>query len=181
MKTIHHLDGNDMTSIIASHFGVSTECVLLKAGRVTVGTGENRHTEYAINCTVTIDTQQQDTAEAPAPEPESEEPPISEPAPLPVSEPEPPRGVKGRLRLYCPDCQNAFGTFLREPQTKSECRCGHVFDLTAPLAKFSFTCPSCDRDGWGKTNSEDAEICVDCRCGEELVLEWNARAKEYRN
>ena len=84
MKTIHQLDAKDLTGIVAAHFGVSRADVFIKAGRTTVGTGDNRRTEYAINCTVTIDDRQH-PEETPEPEPaapaEADQEPEPEDAP----------------------------------------------------------------------------------------------------
>lgn len=174
MKTIHQLDANDITGIIASHFGVGENDVGIKAKRVLVGSGEAKHTEYAINCTVTIDTKKQEPPPDLPPEPEPKAQPTATYA-------DKQSGVKGRLQLNCPECGNAFGTFLHEYQQTINCKCGHAFNLTDPLASFRFTCPYCRNEGWGKTNSEDAEIAVRCRCGEDLTLEWDAASREYRN
>jgi len=102
---------------------------------------------------------------------------------VPAQAPEvrPPAGAKGLLRLRCLDCGNIFGTFLREPQTGIDCRCGCHIDLTAPLARYRFSCRYCEKEGWGYTNLEDPEITVRCKCGGEAELRWNAKAKEYQN
>ena len=100
----------------------------------------------------------------------------------PASPPEKkPEGARGLLRLHCPECGNTFGTFLREYQTEVECKCGHQIDLTTPLALYRFTCPYCQHEGWGKTNLEDPEITVRCKCGEDVTLEWTPSEKEYQN
>lgn len=85
------------------------------------------------------------------------------------------------LRLRCKECGNTFGIFLREYQTEVLCRCGHSIDLTAPLAKYHFTCPYCEREKFGKTNLEDPEITVRCNCGGDVDLRWNPKAREYQN
>ena len=90
-------------------------------------------------------------------------------------------GAKGLLRLYCRECGNTFGTFLKERQSEITCRCGHQIDLTAPLALYRFTCPYCQHEGWGKTNSEDPEITIRCKCGGDVDLRWVPKAKEYQN
>ena len=94
---------------------------------------------------------------------------------------DPNRGAKGLLRLKCRACGNEFGKFLQEYQQSVACKCGSQIDLTAPLASFRFTCPYCGKEGWGKTNAEDAEITTRCKCGSDLTLEWNPEAREYRN
>ena len=92
-----------------------------------------------------------------------------------------PEGARGLLRLYCRECGNTFGTFLKERQSEITCRCGHHIDLTAPLALYRFTCPYCQHEGWGKTNSEDPEIEVQCKCREMVTVRWNRDAREYQN
>lgn len=92
-----------------------------------------------------------------------------------------PVGGKGLLRLRCKECGNIFVIFLWNYQTEIVCRCGHHIDLTAPLAKYHYTCPYCEKDGWGQTNLEDPEITVKCKCGGDIDLRWNPKAREYQN
>lgn len=49
------------------------------------------------------------------------------------------------------------------------CKCGHPIDLTAPLARYRFTCPYCEKESWGQTNLEDPDITVRCKCGELYI------------
>lgn len=90
-------------------------------------------------------------------------------------------GVRGLLRLRCPECRNTFGTFLREHQSEIVCKCGHHIDLTVPLAGYRFTCPYCEKETWGQTNLEDPEITIRCKCGGDVELRWVPKVKEYRN
>ncbi len=113
---------------------------------------------------------------APAPAPAVKPPYYMTPAPA-----KQPAGAKGLLRLRCPDCGNTFGAFLREPQTGIDCKCGHHIDLTGTLARYRFTCPYCEKEGWGYTNLEDPDITIRCKCGGDVDLRWNAKAKEYQN
>lgn len=92
-----------------------------------------------------------------------------------------PDGAKGLLRLSCQKCGNVFGTFLREYQTEVACKCGHQINLTGQLGVYHFTCPYCQHEGFGKTNSEDPEITVRCKCGKDVDLRWEPDAKEYRS
>ncbi len=92
-----------------------------------------------------------------------------------------PNGAKGLLLLRCAECGNTFGTFLREYQTGIACKCGHQIDLTAPLARYHISCPSCGHEGFGRTNLEDPEIEVRCRCGRDVTLRWVPDAKGYQN
>ena len=104
--------------------------------------------------------------------------PEAAPAPPPEKKPE---GARGLLRLRCPKCENTFGTFLREPQAAVPCKCGHWIDLTGQVGRYHLVCPYCQREGWGKTNLEDAGITVRCKCGEDVELRWVPEAKEYQN
>ena len=92
-----------------------------------------------------------------------------------------PEGARGLLRLFCPECGSAFGTFLREYQTEFECKCGCKIDLTGALARYRFTCPYCEQESYGKTNSEAPEIDVQCKCREMVTVRWNKSAREYQN
>ena len=116
----------------------------------------------------------------PESQPSTDPPPAAETASTPPPEKKP-EGARGLLRLRCPECGNTFGTFLREYQTEVECKCGHQIDLTTPLAPYRFTCPHCQHEGWGKTNSEDPEITIRCKCGGDVDLRWVPTAKEYQN
>ena len=113
------------------------------------------------------------------PEPEAHEAAATEPGEQ--TSDKRPEGAKGLLRLCCRECGNTFGTFLREYQSEITCRCGHHIDLTAPLARYRFICPYCQHEGWGKTNSEDPEIEVQCKCREMITVRWNPDAREYQN
>lgn len=90
-------------------------------------------------------------------------------------------GARGRLRIICPECGNTFGTFLREYQTEVACKCGHQINLTGQLGRYHFNCPYCQYEGWGKTNSEDPDITVRCKCGRDVELCWEPKEKEYQN
>lgn len=119
-----------------------------------------------------------------APEPKApiDQPGRSGPETTPDSPPEKkPEGARGLLRLRCPECGNTFGTFLREYQTEVACKCGHHIDITGQLGRYHFTCPYCEKETWGKTNLEDPEITVRCRCGGDVEVRWAPEAKEYQN
>jgi len=134
-----------------------------------------------------------ETPRAAASEPVPPEPNLGSQAPIaptnlpePEAAPVPPpekklEGVRGLLQLHCKECGRTFGTFLREPQTEVLCKCGHSIDLTAPLARYRFTCPYCEREGFGKTNLEDPEITIRCKCGGDVDLHWVPKAREYQN
>lgn len=87
----------------------------------------------------------------------------------------------GLLRLRCPACGSTFGTFLREYKTQFPCRCGHAIDLTVPLSRCRFTCPYCEKEYRGQTNLEDPAILIRCKCGGDVDLSWNPKAREYQN
>ena len=124
-------------------------------------------------------------AERPEPTPPNQEESRSEESgpetklPPPVADR--PHGAKGLMKLHCPDCGNRFGVFLKDYQEAINCKCGHLFDLTAPLARFYFTCPYCEKEAWGKTNAEDAGVTIRCVCGGDIDLEWDPEHREYRN
>lgn len=90
-------------------------------------------------------------------------------------------GIKGLVDLQCPECGKIFITALRDRQKEVDCKCGHRFDLTAPLARFNYTCPYCEQTRWGHTNREDPDITVRCKCGGDVDLRWNPKAREYQN
>lgn len=130
-------------------------------------------------------------AKAPMPAQEPSEP-SPENQPLPTDSPEPdgeadpplkkkPESARGLLHLHCKECGRAFTTFLREYQTVMDCKCGHQIDLTVPLATFAYTCPYCEQTRWGKTNLEDPEITVRCKCGGDVNLRWVPKSREYQN
>ena len=130
-------------------------------------------------------------APTPAPEPAELDPenqapidPTDLPEPEPAAAPPPekkPEGARGLLHLHCKECGRAFTTFLREYQTGMDCKCGHQIDLTVPLAAFAYTCPYCEQTRWGKTNLEDPEITVRCKCGGDVNLRWVPKSREYQN
>ena len=127
------------------------------------------------------------TPKAPEPaglNPESQPPadllPAAETATTPPPEKKP-EGARGLFHLHCKECGRAFTTFLREHQAAVRCKCGQWIDLTAPLARYRFTCPYCEREGWGLTNLEDPDITVPCKCGGSVDLRWAPKSKEYQN
>ena len=125
-------------------------------------------------------------APAAAPEPGNQAPINPTDQPEPEATPEPPlekkpQGARGLLRLHCPECGNTFGTFLREYQTEIACKCGHKIDLTGQLGRYHAVCPYCQHESWGKTNSEEPEIEVQCKCKEMIRLQWVPEAREYQN
>lgn len=110
-----------------------------------------------------------------------DDPPVAEETAEPLPNEKPPQGARGLLRLHCKECGNIFGTFLRGYQTEVACRCGQPIDLTAPLARYHFTCPCCEHEGYGKTNLETPGIEVRCKCGCDVNLLRNPKAREYQN
>ena len=129
-------------------------------------------------------------AKAPAPaddpvEPEMEsQAPTGSPEQKGATDPPPekkPDMARGLLHLRCKECGRIFTTFLREHQTEVGCKCGHQIDLTAPLVKFSYTCPYCEQTRWGQTNLEDQDIIVRCKCGGDVDLRWAPKSREYQN
>lgn len=131
------------------------------------------------------DTQPQAEPEAqdsPAQAPEAEQrPEDTAEAAAPRAYERPPRGAKDLLWFHCKKCGDTFGTFLRARQTEVPCKCGRQIDLTGHLGRYHFICPYCQHEGWGMTNSEDPKITVRCKCGGDVDLRWNPKAREYQN
>ena len=121
-------------------------------------------------------------AQDPAADQQQDEQPEEAPAPGGghVSD-RPAEGVRGLIRLRCPECGSTFGTYLKERQSEIACRCGYHIDLTAPLARYRFICPYCEKETWGRTNLEDPEITIRCKCGGDVDLRWNPKEREYQN
>lgn len=80
----------------------------------------------------------------------------------------------GVLRLRCPKCGDVFGRFLREPSASVTCRCGGEVQLDN-LTRYEFTCPCCDFEARGRTNLEDPEITVPCKCGNPVTMKWDRK------
>ncbi len=120
------------------------------------------------------------TDETPVDQQEQQTEPSAPQSAAPIPDKKPDR-VKGLVRLRCSECGSTFGTFLREYQSEIVCKCGHSIDLTAPLAKYRFTCPYCEKKTWGHTNLEDPDITIKCKCGGDVNLWWNPKTKEYQN
>ena len=84
----------------------------------------------------------------------------------------------GVLRLRCPKCGDVFGRFLREPSASVTCRCGGEVQLDN-LTRYEFTCPCCDFEAHGRTNLEDPEITVPCKCGNPVTMKWDRNKRMY--
>lgn len=84
----------------------------------------------------------------------------------------------GVLRLRCPKCGDVFGRFLREPSASVTCRCGGEVQLDN-LTRYEFTCPCCDFEAHGRTNLEDHEITVPCKCGNPVTMKWDRNKRMY--
>lgn len=84
----------------------------------------------------------------------------------------------GVLRLRCPKCGDVFGRFLREPSASVTCRCGGEVQLDN-LTRYEFTCPCCDFEARGRTNLEDPEITVPCKCGNPVTMKWDRNKCMY--
>lgn len=90
-----------------------------------------------------------------------------------------PKGTAyGVLRLRCPKCGDVFGRFLREASASVTCRCGGEVQLDN-LTRYEFTCPCCDFEAHGRTNLEDPEITVPCKCGNPVTMEWDRNKRMY--
>lgn len=84
----------------------------------------------------------------------------------------------GVLRLRCPKCGDVFGRFLREPSASVTCRCGGEVQLDN-LTRYEFTCPCCDFEAHGRTNLEDPEITVPCKCGNPVTMKCDRNKRMY--
>lgn len=73
---------------------------------------------------------------------------------------------------------NVFGRFLREPSASVTCRCGGEVQLDN-LTRYEFTCPCCDFEAHGRTNLEDPEITVPCKCGNPVTMKWDRNKRMY--
>lgn len=90
-----------------------------------------------------------------------------------------PKGTAyGVLRLRCPKCGDVFGRFLREPSASVTCRCGGEVQLDN-LTRYEFTCPCCDFEARGRTNLEDPEITVPCKCGNPVTMKWDRNKRMH--
>lgn len=87
-------------------------------------------------------------------------------------------GEKGVLHLRCKVCGSVWTTFLRERQASAACRCGCTVGLDR-LARFEYTCPCCGRHTYGHTNIEDADITINCKCGNPITMEWSPKRRMY--
>lgn len=73
---------------------------------------------------------------------------------------------------------HVFGRFLREPSASVTCRCGGEVQLDN-LTRYEFTCPCCDFEARGRTNLEDPEITVPCKCGNPVTMKWDRNKRMY--
>lgn len=80
--------------------------------------------------------------------------------------------------VRCPKCGDVFGRFLREPSASVTCRCGGEVQLDN-LTRYEFTCPCCDFEARGRTNLEDPEITVPCKCGNPVTMKWDRNKRMY--
>lgn len=90
-------------------------------------------------------------------------------------------GVTGPLQIYCDECEAVFFLWAKELTTEVTCRCGHTIELTKGLAKFHYTCPCCERRRTGYTNIVDPSFETKCGCGNQIVLNWDKKRREYRD
>lgn len=87
-------------------------------------------------------------------------------------------GASGVLRLVCPVCHKFFGTFLHVPQVSIGCHCGVTISLEG-LRDFRYDCGCCGRNSYGKTNLEEPEITIPCKCGNPMTLRWDDAKSIY--
>lgn len=107
-----------------------------------------------------------------------------------VTEPRPPlskpgaRGAKGLMLLTCPGCHHTFKHFARENTDKVKCFCGTEVPVDN-VARFEYTCPSCGKLTYGRTNIETATIdagSMNCTCGTPCrELRWDPEVRSFHD
>lgn len=94
-------------------------------------------------------------------------------------------GVRGLLLLRCKSCKAVFHAFAKAPATEWHCNCGEEIPLSKDtLAWFEYTCESCKKRIYGRTNVTDAVIeagSLNCICGADCpTMTWNPALKMYK-
>lgn len=93
-------------------------------------------------------------------------------------------GAKGLMLLTCPGCHHTFKHFARENTDKVKCFCGTEVPVDN-VARFEYTCPSCGKLTYGRTNIETATIdagSMNCVCGTPCrELRWDPEARRFHD
>lgn len=110
---------------------------------------------------------------------------VTEPRPsfAPLSKPGA-RGAKGLMLLTCPGCHHTLKHFARENTDKVKCFCGTEVPVDN-VARFEYTCPSCGKLTYGRTNIETATIdagSMNCVCGTPCQeLRWDPEVRSFHD
>lgn len=110
---------------------------------------------------------------------------VTEPRPsfAPLSKPGA-QGAKGLMLLHCPGCGHTFKSFSKDFVEATKCFCGAEVPLL-DTARFEFTCKSCGKLTYGRTNIETATIdagSMNCTCGTPCrELRWDPEVRSFHD
>ena len=110
---------------------------------------------------------------------------VTEPRPsfTPLSKPGA-QGAKGLMLLHCPGCGRTFKSFSKDFVEATKCFCGAEVPLL-DTARFEFTCKSCGKLTYGRTNIETATIdagSMNCTCGTPCrELRWDPEVRSFHD
>lgn len=110
---------------------------------------------------------------------------VTEPRPsfAPLSKPGA-QGAKGLMLLHCPGCGRTFKSFSNNFVEATKCFCGAEVPLL-DTARFEFTCKSCGKLTYGRTNIETATIdagSMNCACGTPCrELRWDPEVRSFHD
>lgn len=110
---------------------------------------------------------------------------VTEPRPsfAPLSKPGA-LGAKGLMLLHCPGCGRTFKSFSKDFVEATKCFCGVEVPLL-DTARFEFTCKSCGKLTYGRTNIETATIdagSMNCTCGTPCrELRWDPEVRSFHD
>lgn len=110
---------------------------------------------------------------------------VTEPRPsfAPLSKPGA-QGAKGLMLLHCPGCGRTFKSFSKDFVEATKCFCGAEVPLL-DTARFEFTCKSCGKLTYGRTNIETETIdagSMNCTCGTPCrELRWDPEVRSFHD
>ena len=94
------------------------------------------------------------------------------------------QGAKGLMLLHCPGCGRTFKSFSKDFVEATKCFCGAEVPLL-DTARFEFTCKSCGKLTYGRTNIETATIdagSMNCTCGTPCrELRWDPEVRSFHD